>query len=220
MATTSVSPPSGSPPEGNNEDIEPPKSANNFADDLSDNDSELSDVDEAQFEDFDASALALDRQEPVIMDEETVKQLGRHKRKRAEGEAPAADVDAGKKKKKKEGRREKQRQKTRPKKAIEEEPGDGDFVAQEEGMVRKSTLKKRDATETPKKKAPVVENEEDLDPEERMLKSKQVWARLTLSGRRRALDRAMDAALRKPNAGRRRKHGDIVRHSLTFPQPY
>jgi transcription factor SPN1 len=176
MASASVSSPSGSPPAGNNdEDIDPPKSANNFADDLSDDDSELSDVDEAQFEDFDASALALDRQEPVIMDEETVKQLGRHKRKRPEGEVPAADLDAGKKKKKQEGRREKQRQKaSRPKKVIEEEPGDGDFVAQEGGTVRKSTLKKRDAAEPAKKKAPVVENEEDLDPEERKLKSKQI----------------------------------------------
>ena len=48
--------------------------------DLSDNESVLSDVDEAQFEDFDPANLAIDERPAIAVDEDTVKLLGRHKK--------------------------------------------------------------------------------------------------------------------------------------------
>ena len=58
---------------------------------VSDNDSILSDVDEAQFEDFDPANVAIDRP-PVLVHEGNLKLIGRHKRKR-DGDA---DDEGGK----------------------------------------------------------------------------------------------------------------------------
>ena len=76
----------------------------------SDNESDLSEVDEANFDDFDASKVALDNERPMVgIDEDVAKTLKASKRKRAEGEG----------KKPKEGKREK---KKRPRRDSDEDP--------------------------------------------------------------------------------------------------
>lgn len=132
-------------------------------DNFSDIDSDLSDVDEAQFEDFDPNQIAIEER-PIAVDEDTVKLLGRHKRKRADGEV---DGEGGKKKKK-EGKREK------VKKARKRQDSDDDFSGGQE--VEGKRVRKRKAfteeggkprKEKPKPRKPSPENEEQLDPEER-----------------------------------------------------
>ena len=149
--------------------------------DDSDDESLLSEVDEAQFADFDATAVQ------VAPDLETLsKHIKASKRKRAEG-------DLGPRKKK-EGRREK------PKRSRRRADSDDGFSGGEEIEGRRSRGSKGvDGTSRERKRrAPAKEdvNEEHLTPEER---------------RRRALDRAMDAALKRPSTRRLRK-GDIVRN--------
>jgi transcription factor SPN1 len=72
-------------------------------DDDLDEESELDDLDETQFQDFDPSALNIPSK-PVAVDESNVGLIGVHKRKRTEEEELERER---KKKKKKEGRREK-----------------------------------------------------------------------------------------------------------------
>ena len=138
--------------------------------DLSDNDSILSDVDEAQFEDFDPANVAIDDRPAIAVDEDNVKLLGRHKRKR-DGEYGDGE---GSKKKKKEGKREK------PKKARKKQDGDSDddFSGGEELEGKRPRKKKAVATGEsgarrekvrPRKATP--EDEEVLDPEESRLYS-------------------------------------------------
>lgn len=132
-------------------------------DDISDNESILSDVDEAQFEDFDPNQIAIEERPAIAVDEDNVKLLGRHKRKR-DGEA---DGEGGKKKKK-EGKREK------PKKTKKRQDSDDDFSGGQE-MEGKRIRKKKAFTESgekvrkekPKVRRATPENEEAMDPEER-----------------------------------------------------
>ncbi|KAL6720201.1 Transcription factor iws1 [Lecanora helva] len=163
-------------------------------DDLSDNDSILSDVDEAQFEDFDPNQIAIEERPAIAVDEDNVKLLGRHKRKRD------GDVDGeGGKKKKKEGKREKVK-KVRKRKDSDDEFSGGQEV--EGKRIRKKKAFTEDGGKPRKEKQrprrPSPENEEELNPEER---------------RRRALDRAMDAALKNPTK-RRRKIGEVDLNSM------
>lgn len=133
--------------------------------DLSDAMSELSDVDEAQFEDFDPNQITIEEQ-PIAVDEDNVKLLGRHKRKR-DGEN---DGEAGKKKKK-EGRREK------PKKKKERKDSDDDFsggqevegkrVRKRKAFVEGEGRPRKEKIRTVRNATP--EDEEALDPEEREL---------------------------------------------------
>ena len=131
-------------------------------DDLSDNDSILSDVDEAQFEDFDPTSIAIEDRPAIAVDEDNVRLLGRHKRKRdgEDGEGP--------KKKKKEGKREK------PKKARKRKDSDEDDFSGGQEVEGKRKRKSKNITDgvtsrkekaRPRKATP--ENEEALDPEER-----------------------------------------------------
>ena len=141
-------------------------------DELSDNDSELSEVDEAQFEDFDPAALEIEERAPVEVDEDALKLIGRHKRKRDD----AADGE-GTKKKKKEGRREK------PKKSRRRRDEDDAFSGGEE-IEGKRTRKAGTADEASGKRErrrnrPVSpDNDDDLDPETRRLHSRlrHLWA--------------------------------------------
>jgi transcription factor SPN1 len=146
--------------------------------DDSDDESLLSEVDEAQFADFDATAVQ------VAPDLETLsKHIKPSKRKRVEGDIP---------KRKKEGRREKIKRSKR-----REDSDDGFSGGEElEGKRARRSKGTDGASREKKRRAPVVEavNEDHLTPEER---------------RRRALDRAMDAALKRPTARRGRK-GYIV----------
>ncbi|THV52072.1 hypothetical protein BGAL_0090g00240 [Botrytis galanthina] len=145
----------------------------------SDNESDLSDVDEANFDDFDASKVALDERPMVGIDEDIAKTLKASKRKRAEGEA----------KKPKEGKRDK---KKRPRRDSDEDPDgmeiDGKRIRKPKRVEGEG--KNRDRTKERRKATPEPENDENLTPDER---------------RRRALDKAMDAALKNPNKRRRKK---------------
>jgi transcription factor SPN1 len=110
--------------------------------DLSDEDSILSEVDEAQFEDFDLEKVEVEDRPQLAIDEENLKLIGRHKRKRTE--------DEGRERRKKEGRREKKGRRLRDQ---EEESGEG-------ASSRHRERKKR--AESPQT------DEETLDPETRM----------------------------------------------------
>lgn len=131
-------------------------------DDFSENDSVLSDVDEAQFEDFDPNQIAIEERPAIAVDEDNVKLLGRHKRKHGE-------VDGEAKKKRKEGKREK------PKKVRKRQDSDEDFSGGQE-IEGKRIRKKKAFTEggekvrkeKPRARKATPENEEELDPEERM----------------------------------------------------
>ena len=132
--------------------------------DLSDADSILSDVDEAQFEDFDPNQITIEERPAIAVDEDNVKLLGRHKRKR---DAEGVDEE-GKKKKKKEGKREK------PKKAKKKKDSDDEFSGGQEIEGKRVRKKKAfvDGGEGKKERPKVVrrampEDEGDLDPEER-----------------------------------------------------
>ena len=162
---------------------EPPTALPVAVADDSDDESLLSEVDEAQFADFDPTAVQ------IAPDLETLNRtIKAKKRKRAEGE----DVD--KPKKKKEGTRAKVRRNRR------KADSDDGFSGGEE-IEGKRTRKSKSGTDgqpRERKRRPAVEDdidEQTLDPETR---------------RRRALDRAMDAALKKSSA-RRIKKGEIVR---------
>jgi transcription factor SPN1 len=148
--------------------------------DDSDDDSLLSEVDEAQFADFDATAVQ------IAPDLETLNRtIKAKKRKRPEGD------DATKPKKRKEGTREKIKKNRRK---VDSDDG---FSGGEEIEGKRSRKSKPGVDgQKEKKKRPVEDeiNDEDLPPEER---------------RRRALDRAMDAALKKSTSRRIRK-GEIV----------
>jgi len=70
--------------------------------DLSDDESILSEVDEAQFENFDPENVAIEDRPALAIDEENLKLIGRHKRKRPED----GDDTEPKKRKRGEGKRE------------------------------------------------------------------------------------------------------------------
>ncbi|KAL2041696.1 hypothetical protein N7G274_005480 [Stereocaulon virgatum] len=178
-------------PEGDDSPTRPVENAGPDMDDLSDNDSLLSDVDEAQFEDFDPNQIAIEERPAIAVDEDNVKLLGRHKRKRAEGE-----TDGEKAKKKSKGAKREKPKKVRKKK----DSDDDDFSGGQElegKRVRKKKAFSEGGEKVRKEKTKArqaePEDEEQLDPEER---------------RRRALDRAMDAALKNPTK-RRRRAGEV-----------
>ncbi|KAI9860971.1 MAG: Transcription factor iws1 [Vezdaea acicularis] len=165
--------------------------SNDVVDDLSDDDSVLSEVDEAQFENFDPTNIAIEAR-PVAVDETNVGLLGVHKRKRADGDREGE----GAPKKKKESKREK---KSRRKK-----DSDDDFSGGEE-LQGKRERKSKPLPEAERKKrneararATSPENEEHLTPEER---------------RRRELDRAMDAAMKSRGQRRSKKDGEDLARS-------
>ncbi|KAI9655163.1 MAG: Transcription factor iws1 [Bathelium mastoideum] len=153
-------------------------------DELSDNDSDvLSEVDEAQFEDFDPANIAIDERPAIAVDESNVALIGVHRRKKGEV------GDDRPRKKKEKSRREK------PKKNRKKRDRDDDFEGGEEiegKRVRKSKDSERRDRPRARRPTPEVENEDHLTPEER---------------RKRALDRAMDEALKNPNKRKRRKDG-------------
>ncbi|KAJ5727772.1 hypothetical protein N7493_005592 [Penicillium malachiteum] len=143
--------------------------ANDEDNDISDDESLLSEVDEAEFENFDPENVDVEDRPQLAIDEDNLKLIGRHKRKRADGEEGRP--------RRKEGRREKKSRHAR----------DDDEEGGEAGSSRRQSQKK-------KKEAEPDTDEETLDPETR---------------RRRALDRAMDEALKKPTKRRSRKQDGI-----------
>lgn len=119
-----------------------------------DGDSDLDELDEAQFDNFDPESANINvPEQPVAVDDSNVGQLGVHKRKRVEGE------DGERKKKKKEGRREK---------AKKVRAGGDDEDNFEGGPEMEGSRRKKAGTAA--KKAPRArspENEDNLSPEER-----------------------------------------------------
>ncbi|EER24842.1 Transcription factor iws1 [Coccidioides posadasii str. Silveira] len=148
--------------------------------DLSDDESVLSDVDEAQFEGFDPANVAIDDRPALAIDEENLKLIGRHKRRRTEEED-----EAQRKKKKKESKREK--------KSRRKQRDSDDGFSEGETVEGRRSRKRKEGRERSSKVVDEV-NEEELDPATR---------------RRRALDRMMDEALKKPTKRRVRKADGI-----------
>jgi transcription factor SPN1 len=107
--------------------------------DLSDDESVLSEVDEAQFEDFNPDDVDIEDRPALDIDEENLKLIGRHKRKRGE--------DEGGPKKRKEGRREKKNLRSYD---VEGDDADGKRARRREKTQRRRT--------------PTPEAEENLDP--------------------------------------------------------
>ncbi|KAF4119452.1 hypothetical protein GMORB2_4717 [Geosmithia morbida] len=142
----------------------------------------LSEVDENLIEDYDPEAANI-KDRPVDIDEDVARTLKATKRKRAEGEAA---------KKPREGRREKKRR----------DRGSEDILmddAEDSGTSRKPRRSRRaedsgERRSKPKESTPAPGDEEDLSPEEK---------------RKRAIDRALDAAIKKPSGTRRKKKDEI-----------
>lgn len=149
--------------------------------DLSGNESELSEVDEAEFADFDPTTVALEDRPLVGIDEDVARTLKAGKRKR---------TDDGKKPK--EGKREKKKRRRDEEEDPDGEQLDGKRVRKPKSI--RSDGERKDRDRARERRPPTPENEENLTPEER---------------RRRALDKAMDAALKNPNK-RRRKKDEVV----------
>jgi len=190
------------------DDLEPPAANSNLDMDESDLDkngdldSELSEVDEAEFADFDPTTVAVAADErPVTIDDEVARTLKAAKRKRTE-----RDGEGGPKKPKEAKREKPKRKKIRTDLdagAIDDggdeydSGADGEILEGKRRPKLKSTRTdgdRRDKERARKKEPEPEENDENLTPEER---------------RKRALDRAMDAALKNPNK-RRRKKDEVV----------
>lgn len=176
-------------------DAEENKGDGPAADDVSDVESVLSDVDEAQFEDFDPNAIAIEDRPAIAVDESNVAMLGVHKRKRADGDGGAEGGSGGGagKKKKREGRRDKPK---KSRKRRGEDGGEG-LSGADEGGVPAERRSRRAAKPKPQ---PLEEDWESLTPDER---------------RRRALDQKMDEAL-KGGRKKSRKQQGIVGFGFLF----
>ena len=148
---------------------------------LSDNESELSEVDEDEFADFDPATVALEDRPQISIDEETAKTLKASKKKRAPGDGKP---------------KEKKREKKKRTRDDDEDP-DGQLMDGKRISKKKSVRpdgERRDKGPVKERRPQEPENEENLTPDER---------------RRRALDKAMDMALKNPNK-RRRKKDEVV----------
>lgn len=136
---------------------ETPEERPELGGDISDDESVLSEVDEAQFEDFDPATVDVEEDRPQLaIDEDNLKLIGRHKRKRSEdggeGDRP---------RRKKEGRREK-----KSRRMLELEEG-GE-------RVRRRDQKRREPTPP--------EDDETLDPATRMFRVSGYWVALIVGG--------------------------------------
>lgn len=158
---------------------------NNDDDAMSDHDSDiLSDVDVDDLEDYDPLKANIE-QRPVDIDEDVAKSLKATKRKRAEGETS---------KKPKEGRRPKKRR-----------TEDGDEVSAADGNIIEGKRRRAGGGEggggekksksRSKRPTPEPENDEHLTPEQR---------------RARAIEKAMDAAIKGKSNKRRTKKDEVV----------
>lgn len=165
---------------------------NDDGDNMSDRDSDiLSDVGDLDLEEYDPLKANIE-QRPVDIDEDVAKSLKATKRKRAEGETT---------KKPKEGRRPKKRR-----------TEDGDEVSAADGTIIEGKRRRAGAGEggggekkpknRSKRPSPEPENEENLTPAER---------------RARAIERAMDAAVKGKSNKRRTKKDEVV---CCHPQPH
>lgn len=147
-------PPLADPTDDMDAHDEAPEAGDDDAAPNEDVDSDLDELDEAQFDNFDPESATVNvPDQPVAVDDSNVGQLGVHKRKRVEGE------DGERKKKKKEGRREK---------AKKVRAGGDDEDNFEGGPEIEGSRRKKSGTaakRAPRARSP--ENEDELAPEER-----------------------------------------------------
>ncbi|KAH8779842.1 hypothetical protein F5883DRAFT_540671 [Diaporthe sp. PMI_573] len=159
------------------------QAAGNAADDMSDRDSDiLSEVGDIDLEEYDPTKATIE-QRPVDIDEDVAKSLKATKRKRAEGETT---------KRPKEGRRPKKRR-----------TEDGDEVSAADGTIIEGKRRrpgaaaggeKKSKARSSKRPTPEPENDEHLTPEQR---------------RARAIEKAMDAAVKGKSSKRRTKKDEV-----------
>lgn len=140
----------------------------------------LSEVDEDQLEDYDPDTANIEDR-PVDIDEDIARTLKASKRKRAEGEVS---------KKPREGRRGKKRR-------DQEDDAPMEDGADETGSKPRRSRRAEAGERGSRAKAatPEPENEDHLTPEER---------------RKRAIERALDNAIKKPSGPKRRRKDEIV----------
>ena len=174
------------PPPAANPDMDMDEDSNreDEDDDPSDLESLLSEVDEAEFADFDPTTVALEDRPLVGIDEDIARTLKAGKRKRADKDGEGKKPKEGKREKKKKSRRDDD----------DEDPDGEEIDGKRIRKPKRIESDRRDRDKPRERRPPTPENEENLTPEER---------------RRRALDRAMDAALKNPNK-RRRKKDEVV----------
>jgi len=127
-------------------------------DELSDDESILSDIDEAQFEDFDANAVSIEER-PIAVDESNIGLIGTHKRKRQEGEGSEG------RKKKREGRREKKTR--RPRESADEIDADVEQAG-------KASRRRRDGEGGGERRKRQATPDDELSPEESELVASSV----------------------------------------------
>ncbi|KAH7308703.1 transcription factor IWS1 [Stachybotrys elegans] len=143
----------------------------------SDRDSDvLSEVDENQFEDYDPETANIEDR-PVDIDEDVAATLKVTKRKRADGDAV---------KKPREGRREKKRRDREEEVPVD----DGSETEPSKKQRRSRRAAEGERRQRAKPSSPEPENDEHLSPEER---------------RKRAIERALDSALKKNSGSKRRR---------------
>ena len=171
-------------------------------------DSELSEVDEAEFADFDPTTVQLDDGPAMEIDEEAARTLKASKRKR-EGDGT---------KKPKEGKREKSKKKRRERPTAEgddyDSGADGEILEGKRRVKSKSTASRgeRDRSDKEKARERVRERARMQEvAEENMTEEQKRAARL---------DAAMDAALKNPTKRRRRKDEVVCIHSTPSIKPY
>ncbi|KAK2590935.1 Transcription factor iws1 [Conoideocrella luteorostrata] len=174
--------PVGSPMNGSVDDGQEKDFQDQVAAADSDRDSDaLSEIDENEFEDYDPETANIEDR-PVEIDEDIARTLKASKRKRIAGDAP---------KKPREGRREKKRRDRDDDITMEDGAADVDVDGKPQRRSRRPADGERRRT---KPNSPEPQNEEELSPEER---------------RKRAIDRALDAAIKKNGTTKRRRKDEI-----------
>lgn len=174
--------PAGSPAKESIDDGQEKEFQDEVAAADSDRDSDaLSEIDENEFEDYDPETANIEDR-PVDIDEDIARTLKVTKRNRAAGDAP---------KKPREGRREKKRR-DRDDDVPMDDGSDADGTAAPRRARRAAEGERRRV----KPSSPEPANDEELSPEER---------------RKRAIDRALDAAIKKGGTTKRRRKDEIVR---------
>lgn len=149
------------------------------------NESELSDVDEAAFEDFDPNSVALAdpaERRPAVIDEEITKSLKASKRKRPDGES-----------KKKEAKRDRPKKKKRREEDADASGGEEIEGKRSRKPKRASTSSRNSKTDAQKAEA---QKQKDAIAEENMTPAER---------KQKALDVIMDAAVKNPNKRRKKK---------------
>ena len=179
--------PAGSPANGPVDDGREKEVQDELAEVEADRDSDiLSEINEDELEDYDPETANIEDR-PVDIDEDIARTLKASKRKRVVGETP---------RKPREGRREKKRR---------DRDDDVPMDDTSEGDGKATRRARRAAGEGDRRRAkpatPEPENEETLSPEER---------------RKRAIDRALDAAIKKGGTKPRRRKDEIVRKRASF----